>query len=240
MTTDLSQTVVGRIVAKNPTVARIFEKHQIDYCCRGGTTLSEACQLQNVDVEQVVTEIQQIQNSDDVDDETNWNEWSLTDLANHVVSTHHEFLTAELPRITGLVEKVHRAHGEKRPELAVVKETFGLLRDELESHLAKEENILFPAIKTLERQGPPQSFPFGSVNNPIQMMEHEHDDAGNALRRLRELTNEYVPPAGACPTYCVMLESLENLEKDLHLHIHKENNILFPKAAMLEQTANSV
>ena len=102
--------------------------------------------------------------------------------------------------------------------------------------MPKVRNILFPAIRTLESQGP-QAFPFGSVANPIGMMEHEHDDAGNALRRLRELTEDYTPPQGACPTYCVMLESLEQLERDLHLHIHKENNILFPRAKEMEQSA---
>lgn len=239
-TLQLAETVVGKIVAKHPKVARVFEKHQIDYCCRGGTTLVEACKLQEVDVELVAAEIEQVQNSSEPSDETNWNEAPLTDLANHIVETHHAFLTTELPRISGLTEKVFNAHGDKRPELAKVKETFKLMREELESHMAKEENILFPAIKTLEANGGPQSFPFGSVANPIGMMEHEHDDAGNALRRLRELTEDYTPPTDACPTYRVMLESLENLEQDLHLHIHKENNILFPRAKELEQSASAV
>ncbi|MEZ6093413.1 MAG: iron-sulfur cluster repair di-iron protein [Pirellulaceae bacterium] len=239
-TLQLAETVVGKIVAKHPKVARVFEKHQIDYCCRGGTTLVEACKLQEVDVELVAAEIEQVQNSSEPSDETNWNEAPLTELANHIVATHHAFLTTELPRISGLTEKVFNAHGDKRPELAKVKETFKLMREELESHMAKEENILFPAIKTLEANGGPQSFPFGSVTNPIGMMEHEHDDAGNALRRLRELTEDYTPPADACPTYRVMLESLENLEQDLHLHIHKENNILFPRAQELERSASAV
>ena len=240
MTTELSQTVVGKIVARHPKVARVFEKHQIDYCCRGGTTLSEACKIQDIDVNQVVAEIEQAQNTSEPSKETNWNEAPLTQLADHIVETHHAFLMTELPRISGLTEKVLNAHGDKRPELAKVAETFKLMREELESHMAKEENILFPAIRTIETSGGPQAFPFGSVANPIGMMEHEHDDAGNALRRLRKLTEDYTPPQDACPTYRVMLESLENLELDLHLHIHKENNILFPRAKELEHTASVV
>jgi regulator of cell morphogenesis and NO signaling len=238
--TQLSETVVGKIVTRQPGVARVFEQYQIDYCCRGGTTLAEACVLQNVDIDQVVDAIEAQQHSSELNDETNWSEASLTDLADHIVDTHHQFLSTELPRVSGLVEKVFNAHGEKRPELGEVVETFKLMREELESHMAKEENILFPAIRILDSQNGPQAFPFGSVANPIGMMEHEHDDAGNALRRLRELTDGYTPPRDACPTYRVMLESLENLERDLHLHIHKENNILFPRAKELEQSANAV
>ena len=234
-TTQLPETRVGKIVAQQPGVARIFEKYQIDYCCRGGTTLNEACKLQNVDMKQVVREIEQVPDGKNSTGESNWNESSLSQLIDHIVNKHHTFLTTELPRISGLVDKVLNAHGEKRPELAKVAETFELMREELESHMAKEENILFPAIQTMEQQPGPANFPFGSVRNPIGMMEHEHDDAGAALRRLRQLTEDYTPPADACPTYRVMLDSLENLEQDLHLHIHKENNILFPRAAELER-----
>ena len=231
---NLAETRVGRIVAQHPKVARVFEKYQIDYCCRGDTSLAEACALQNLGVGQVVSEIEQIQTSDKFV-EKNWSEAPLTELVDHIVDTHHRFLSTELPRISGLVEKVNNAHGERRPELGKVVSTFELMRGELESHMAKEENVLFPAIRMIETQNGPNTFPFGSVANPIGMMEHEHNDAGIALRRLRELTDDYTPPADACPTYRVMLESLSNLEQDLHLHIHKENNILFPRAQELEQ-----
>jgi regulator of cell morphogenesis and NO signaling len=233
----LAETRVGKIVAQQPTVARIFEKHQIDYCCRGNTTLADACAQRKVDLDEIITAIEQIENGSQSATQTDWNEVTLTELADHIVETHHGFLTTELPRITGLTEKVNHAHGDRRPELAKVVSTFKLMREELESHMAKEEQILFPAIRLLESESSLPAFPFGSVANPISMMEHEHDDAGNALRRLRELTEDFTPPADACPTYRVMLESLENLEQDLHLHIHKENNILFPRAKELEATA---
>ncbi len=233
---QLADTRVGKLVARQPGVARVFEKYQIDYCCRGGTTLSEACKIQNVDMEQVISEIELVQDTGESPVETNWNKSTLTELVNHIVDTHHAFLATELSRISGLVAKVFMAHGEKRPELASVVETFRLMREELESHMAKEENILFPAIQSLEQNSGPALFPFGSIGNPIGMMVHEHDEVGKALRRLRQLTVDYSPPADACPTYRVMLDSLENLEQDLHLHIHKENNILFPQAAELEHS----
>ena len=236
MMSTLADTRVGKIVTQQPRVARVFEELQIDYCCRGATTLSEVCRIQGLDIGKVIKAVEQVKDSAEPADETCWNEVSLTELADHIVETHHEFLKSELPRISVLVEKVLNAHGQKRPELEKVMQTFNLMRQELESHMFKEENILFPAIRMIDSQSGSHSFPFGSVANPIGMMEHEHDDAGNALRQLRELTDGYTPPDGACPTYRVMLESLEVLERDLHLHIHKENNILFPGAQKLEKT----
>jgi len=233
-TVELETTQVGKIVAQHPQVARVFEKYQLDYCCRGAQPLADACRRNNLDLAQVTTEIQQILDSGDSVDTTDWADAPLSDLSSHIVDTHHRFLNTELPRISGLVAKVKNAHGENHPELAKVAETFELMRSELESHMAKEENILFPAVELLESEHRSGDFPFGSVANPIGMMEHEHDDAGNALRRLRELTDNYTPPADACPTWRVMLEALLNLEQDLHLHIHKENNILFPRAIQLE------
>ncbi len=240
MTCKLEEMPVGKIVAQRPIVARIFEKHQINYCCRGNTSLADACARQQTDLAQVLEEIDRLPNDDRRPEEKNWNQWPLTQLADHIVETHHQFLSTELPRISGLVKKVFEAHGSKRPELAEVVSTFELMRRELESHMAKEEQILFPAIRAIESQNGSVSFPFGSVANPIGMMEHEHDDAGNALRKLRQLTEDYTPPRDACPTYRVMLESLRNLEQDLHLHIHKENNILFPRAKTLESSPGSV
>lgn len=237
---NLADTRVGKIVAKNPSVARVFEDHQIDYCCRGATTLTEACAAQNVDVQQIIDSVQGLLDSSEAVEETNWNELPLTELADHIVETHHAFLKNELPRISSLVERVFNAHGQKRPDLGKVLKIFNLLREELELHLSKEEQVLFPAIRAIDSQGGPKEFSFGSVANPIGMMEHEHEDAGYAVRRLRSLTDNFTPPRDACPTYCVMMESLKNLEQDLHLHIHKENNILFPRAKELEGSLGAV
>jgi len=236
---EYSETRVGKIVSRRPIAARVFEKYQIDYCCRGNTSLAEACKQQGVNVATVVEELEQLENANEKVPEQDWTGASLTELADHIVETHHRFLSTELPRISGLVEKVNNAHGMRKPELGEVVSTFESMRSELESHMIKEENILFPAIRMIESQNGQSAFPFGSVANPITMMEHEHDDAGNALRRLRQLTDDFTPPSDACPTYRVMLESLHNLELDLHLHIHKENNILFPRVKELERATSA-
>jgi regulator of cell morphogenesis and NO signaling len=233
-TIELETTSVGQIVAEQPGVARIFEKHKIDYCCQGATTLADACKRKNVDAAEVIEEIRQVIDDENTDNEKDWTKAPLTELAQHIVKTHHGFLQTELPRISALIAKVNRVHGEKHPEFAKVLSTFELMRGELQSHMAKEERILFPAIEAMETWQAVGNLPFGSVANPIGMMEHEHDDAGNALQRLRELTNDYTPPAEACTTWRVMLEALENLEQDMHRHIHKENSILFPRAIELE------
>ncbi|HIK95094.1 MAG TPA: iron-sulfur cluster repair di-iron protein, partial [Planctomycetes bacterium] len=143
------------------------------------------------------------------------------------------FLKTELPRLTQLVRKVADVHDSVHPELHDVRTVFAELRSELEPHMMKEENILFPAIRLLEQSMDCPRFPFGTVANPIRMMEHEHDNAGNALKRIRELTQDFLVPVDACNTWRTMLDGLQNLERDLHRHIHKENSILFPRAEQL-------
>jgi regulator of cell morphogenesis and NO signaling len=236
---DLQNELVGKIVASHPYLAKIFEKYQIDYCCRGNARLSAACQEQRVDLQSVLNEIEQGLAKPSANAEADWNVALLNELADHIVQTHHRFLREELPRLTGLILKVRNAHGDKHGELKEVEQVFTAMRNELESHMVKEEQVLFPAVCAIELSPQPMSFPFGSVANPIRMMEHEHDDVGSALRKLRDLTSGYTPPKDACPTFRVMLESLATLERDLHLHIHKENNILFPRAQRLEKQASS-
>ena len=226
---------VGRLVARNPRFGRVFEQYQIDYCCRGNVDLAEACRLADVAPEPIVNALIQVAEQP-AEDETDWDAESLNELADHIEQTHHVYLRNELPRLTELIDKVCRAHGERKPELFELRDVFASMRAELESHMMKEEQILFPSVRALEHQGGPLQFPFGSIANPIRMMEHEHDTAGNALREMRRLTNDWTPPKDACPTYRVMLESLAELEQDLHIHIHKENNILFPRAQVLEST----
>ncbi len=166
-----------------------------------------------------------------------WLTAPLTELCDHIEQTHHAFLHEQLPFITELLNKVVAAHGEHHPELADVRDTFRALREELEPHMFKEERILFPAIRKLETAGVPLSMPFGSVQNPIGVMEDEHAVAGEALRRMRMLTDDYQIPDDACGAYRGLLEILPRLESDLHEHIHKENNILFPRAIELERAS---
>ncbi len=232
-TTGLRDLPVGKIVALRPETARVLEKHQIDYCCKGGKTLAEACVAQGIDLEEVVRELEASPNPGASGE--NWLEASLPALCDHIEQRHHDYLRTELPRLGELIDRVLRAHGEKHPELAEVRASFVRLRAELEPHMVKEERILFPAIRQMDGARQAGGFPFGSVANPIRCMIEEHEHAGDELAALRRLTGDFTPPRDACPTWRVMLDSLARLERDMHEHVHKENSILFPRAIELEQ-----
>ncbi len=230
------QTTVGQWVAQHPQLSRVFETLRIDYCCGGGLTLSEACERRRMDPEQVLAELHDALEARPEGNGTDWTRAPLSTLCDHIEQTHHAYLKSELPRLTAIVEKVAEVHGAAHPELPLVKSTFAELRAELEPHMFKEERILFPAIRQLEQAASAPAFPFGTVGNPIRMMECGHDHAGDALERLRLLTADYRVPEGACNTYRAMLDGLEYLERDMHQHVHKENNILFPRAIALESS----
>lgn len=225
---------VGQWVAEQPGLARLFEELQIDYCCHGDRSLAEACQDQGLDVEQVVARFEEPDRNLPDESSVDWTSAPLGDLCDHIEATHHSYLKSELPRLTGLIGKVLDAHGESHPEIRQVQKVFAGLRAELEPHMMKEERILFPAIRQLEQSEAMPSFPFGSVANPIRMMEHEHDIAGNALKEIRRLTADFAVPNDACLTYQGLLDGCRQLEADLHQHIHKENNILFPRSIARE------
>ena len=167
-----------------------------------------------------------------------WNTGELGELIQHIVSTHHNYVKSEVPRLESLIAKVCGVHGKNHPELLKVQSVFRALGAELSTHMMKEENILFPYIARMEeslRSGRGSIRPpFGSVENPIHMMVMEHDSAGDALRELRNLTNDYAPPADACISYQTLYRALGEFEADLHQHIHLENNILFPRAVEME------
>ena len=239
MSTLSTSSTVAEWVAEHPQTARVFEELQIDYCCGGGIALGEVCGKKEIDANNVVARLMELVANARHEPTENWLESPLTNLCDHIEETHHAYLREELPRLSGLVDKVVNAHGSKRPELVDLKQVFAALRAELEPHMFKEEQILFPAIRKMEDAANRPSFPFGTVANPIRMMEHEHDAAGNALAQIRELTDGFEPPEGACNTYRVMLDSLRRLEGDLHQHIHKENFILFPRSQKLEASFNA-
>jgi regulator of cell morphogenesis and NO signaling len=206
----------------------------IDYCCGGRVTLAEVCRKRNLDPAALLEQFRMDDGSGagyDLDPVA----LSLSELCDHIVDTHHAYLRRELTGIASLLRKVVPAHGERHPELPRVAQTFGAFAAEMMTHLLKEEQILFPLIKQLEAGRRPPGSPCGGVKNPIAVMEAEHDDAGKAMRLLRELTGNYTPPADACTTYRALLRALGELEQDLHRHVHKENNILFPRACELEE-----
>ena len=226
---------VAQLVVERPGLIDLFERLGIDYCCGGHLSLLEACQMKGLDARSVARTIDAFAGIQDrgQEGEVDWSEASLTDLCNHIEEAHHRYLTEELPRLSAMVDKVAEVHGESHPSLRKVRITFTEMREELLSHLQKEEKILFPLIRMLESEG--KARPGMSVAAPIRQMEREHESSGDALVTLRKLTEEYTPPAGACGTYRAMLTGLERLDRDLHRHIHKENNILFPRAIAMEQ-----
>jgi regulator of cell morphogenesis and NO signaling len=227
---------VGAIVSQKPGLARVFEELGIDYCCGGKVHLKDVCAEQSLDlttVQQKLTEgLQQLDaNPVDVDAAA----MSLTDLVDHIVSTHHTYLKAELPRLVAMAEKVASVHGDHDARLREVNDTFGGLAAELSSHMMKEENILFPMIRQLEVGVADAAGHCGSISAPINQMESEHAMAGAALASLQKLTDNHTPPEWACNTYRALLDGLLRFEQDLHRHIHKENNVLFPRAIELEK-----
>lgn len=226
---------LGEWVAQQPQTARVFEELQLDYCCGGRQSLEQACVAHHLDPAQVLARLDEATASGGgAAGAEDWNTAELSRLCDHIESTHHAYLHGELPRLTSLIEKVVKAHGDRHPELRDVQRVFGALRAEMESHMFKEERVLFPAIRYLEQSVDPVRFPFGSLANPISRMEDEHDSAGTALAELRRLTADYRPPDDACRTFCVLLDALAKLEADMHAHVHKENNILFPRAIRIE------
>lgn len=229
------ETTVGGLVAERIGRARVFERLGIDYCCHGGTSLAEACARRSLDVEHVLSELESSDRAVDADeDATDYAAMSPGALADHIERTHHAYLRRELPRLGELLEKVAARHGDDQPWWRELRDVFSGLRQELELHLMKEEQVLFPLVKRLEAARSRFPMHCGSVANPIRAMEHEHDDAGAALAKIRSLTEAHPLPAGACNTRRALHDGLAALEADLHRHIHKENNILFPRAAELE------
>lgn len=236
MTTVDTTRPVGEIVMQQPGLARVFERLDIDYCCGGKMPLDDACHQKKLDVDHVVGLLEEErQRASSQPDPIDPAAMTLTELADHIESTHHAYLRTELPRLHALTKKVSEVHGERDARLRNVHLTLCALADELASHMMKEEKILFPMIRQMESGVTDAAAHCGTIAAPIRQMEHEHDQAGSALSNLRELTDRYGPPDWACNTYRAMLDALDTFEKDMHQHIHKENNVLFPRAMQLEQ-----
>ena len=235
---NLSMTV-REVAVEWPQSTRLFEKLKIDYCCGGNRPLTDACASIGVAVGEVLGMLESVsQTEPQGEGAINFQKLPLSELITHILDTHHVFTKLEMARLELLSQKVISAHGENHPELLKVGALFETLCADLKPHMFKEEQVLFPFIVALvvaDSQKKPTPFsPFGTVNNPIRMMMVEHDTAGDILRELRTVTSDYNTPADGCISYRTFYEALEAFEKDLHQHIHLENNILFPRAIELE------
>ena len=229
---------VGQFVRQCPSRSRVFERLNIDYCCGGQVSLLDACLVRDLEPEEVLQELldcpepSQTLESDDalIDADA----MSLTDLADHIQESHHGYLKAELPRLDQMTKKVAGVHGDRNPRLRELREEFVKLRDELEPHMTKEERLIFPIIRQLESEEVCHAEGDTSLAGQVEELEHEHDQAGESLAKLRAAAGDFVPPEWACNTYRAMLDGLAQLEQDMHQHVHKENNVLFRKARQLE------
>jgi regulator of cell morphogenesis and NO signaling len=216
----------------------ILEQHGLDYCCGGKQSFEQACLARGIEPETILREIAEATAAGAA--ARDWQTAPLEELVKHIVGTHHAYLKRDLPVLGHRLDKVVSVHGARDPQaLPRLAAVFAALRAELELHLHKEEAILFPFIEQYgraeARNRPIPPVPFGSIANPIAMMEREHGSAGDALREIRALTNDFAPPSYACSTVRALYEGLQALEADLHIHIHLENNILFPRAIALEK-----
>ncbi len=214
-------TRIGQIATEFPLATRVFARHRIDFCCGGGKPLQEVCEAKSLDTEMILAEIErELETSED--EPHRWDQAPLGELIDHILSAYHQPLAEELPRLEAMGRKVASVHGNHDPEMFEnLLSTFLGLKAELEQHMMKEEQILFPMIRSGQGK---------QAMGPIGVMEAEHESAGAALKRLRELTNDYELPEGACNTWRALWHGFAALEDSLHRHIHLENNILFPRA----------
>jgi regulator of cell morphogenesis and NO signaling len=235
----IAEKTVRELAVESSSATRVFEQLGIDYCCGGGMSLEEACQAKNLKLQQVRDALDAAANAFASDGARDWQRVPLSDLIAHVTATHHKYVRTEIARLSPLFDKVCGKHGENHPELLHIHAIFRGLAQELTHHMMKEEMVLFPYIARMEEAvtagEPVLPPPFGTVANPVAMMEHEHDSAGNALRAMRAATNGYIAPEGACASYQALYRALDEFEADLHQHIHLENNILFPRAITMEK-----
>lgn len=236
MTPEQNRTV-REIALENPATVRVFEAFGIDYCCGGKRPLAEACERAGVPVAEVVHQLREASSVPGEDRDRSRD--AFTELIDHIVSRHHSYVREEGPRLEALLDKVVSRHGDDHPELITIRGLFTAMHQELVTHMFKEEHILFPFLKQMDaaaRAGSPlPPACFDSVGTPISRMLADHDDAGELLSRMRGLSSGFQAPAGACPSYRGLYHGLQEFERDLHFHVHLENNILFPRALEMER-----
>jgi regulator of cell morphogenesis and NO signaling len=237
---NLTEKTLAEFVTHNIRSAIIFEEAGLDFCCKGKRSLKNACEEKNIDPQKIVNELTNL--SDNSNGTQNVNDWQLDFLVDYIINNHHQYVRRMIPVISLHADKVASVHGKNHPETLKIADLYLEVREELESHMMKEERILFPQIKqmVLTQKENSQFFPppFGTIQNPIRMMENEHTSAGDALSQIRELSKNYTHPEDACNTFKALYSELKEFEEDLHKHIHLENNILFPKSIELEKSLN--
>jgi regulator of cell morphogenesis and NO signaling len=225
---------IGEIVAADYRTATVFKAHGIDFCCKGGRSVSEVCESKNLDPQVLLEEVRQAAASTEQPG-ADYHHWPLDLLADYVEKKHHRYVATKSPELVQYLDKLCKVHGERHPELFDIRDEFAHVASELAAHMQKEEMILFPFVRKLATEQQPARPMFGTVQNPIDMMMHEHTVEGERLARIAELSNQYTPPADGCTTYRVAFAMLKEFEDDLHLHIHLENNIMFPRAIEREK-----
>ncbi len=229
-------TTIAEIVNQNIRTASVFKKYGLDFCCGGNKELSAACDEKGADMKKVIEDLDLVINASKP--EVDFESMAVDKLIQHITTKHHAYIYSNGPVTAELIDKVARVHGEKHPETIEIAKLFKNLLSELHHHMVKEEQILFPYVLKLARVAateinPGQISPF--VANPIRVMEMEHDEAGNALKQINELSRGFVPPSDGCNSFKAAYAQLEDMENDIHLHVHLENNVLFPKAIQLEK-----
>jgi len=229
---------VGELVAEDYRAAAVFQKYGIDFCCKGNISVDAACTLQNLMTEDVMRELK-ILFASEKNQPVDYQSWNATILSDFIEETHHRYVREKTPVILSHLDKLCQKHGGRHPELLEINKLFNASATELALHMQKEEQILFPRIRQIATvtsgTGPNHLFTRGMLNAPIKMMMHEHDQEGERFKKIELLTDHYQAPADACNTFKVTFALLQEFENDLHLHIHLENNILFPKAAQMEK-----
>lgn len=233
MNINQNQTI-GEIVAQDFRTASVFQSHGIDFCCKGGRTINEVCESKDMTAQALLQELESATTSSEAPT-ADYRNWPLDLLVDYVEKKHHRYVTAKLPELTQYLGKLCKVHGERHPELFEIRDEFAHVATELAFHMQKEEKILFPFVRKLATEKHPELPPFGTVENPIHMMMEEHSVEGDRFVKISTLSHQYSPPADGCTTYRVAFALLKEFEEDLHMHIHLENNIMFPRAIQLEQ-----
>ncbi len=229
----IQEKTVGEIVTEDIRTATIFKKHGVDFCCGGGEKLDMACSNKGADLDKIISELESVMNDESIS--TDYSAMALDELVDHIYNTHHKYIYENGQITAEFINKVARVHGERHPETVEIAKLFNDLMIDLHQHMMKEEQILFPYIKQMVQS---ETSNGAFVNGPISVMMAEHETAGDILKKMNDLSGDFEPPVDGCNTYRAAYANLKDMENDIHLHIHLENNILFPKAVMLEEKLN--